>query len=85
MKTQQFIYPYIKPIIISDEARRWNMQRSFTRQFYLRYFIATQGVSWLARQSARQRLKLLEELMQWDVTNPVSDSAHPQEATLPER
>lgn len=84
MKIQQFIYPYIKPIISCDEARRWIMQRSFIRQFYLRYFIATQDVCWLARQSAKQRFGLLAELMQWDVTNPVSDPAYAQEATPPE-
>nr|WP_318382994.1 glucose uptake inhibitor SgrT [uncultured Enterobacter sp.] len=47
------------------------MTGSTARQFYLRYFIATQGVSWLARQSARQRVKMLEELMQWEVTIPI--------------
>ncbi|KNC06545.1 hypothetical protein AC791_18350 [Klebsiella sp. RIT-PI-d] len=61
------------------------MQKSFIRQFYLSYFIATQDVCWLARQSARQRYALLEELMQWDVTNPVSDPVHRQEKTSPER
>ena len=61
------------------------MQRSIIRQFYLRYFIATQDVCWLARQSARQRFALLAELMQWDVTNPVSDPVYPQEAMPPER
>ncbi|WP_312951820.1 glucose uptake inhibitor SgrT [Superficieibacter sp.] len=50
------------------------MKGSFIRQFYLRYFIATQGVSWLARQSALQRLRLLEELMQWDVTDRTSEN-----------
>ena len=48
------------------------MKRSTARQFYQRYFSATQGASWLARQCAEQRLKMLEELMQWDVTEPAS-------------
>ncbi|MCE9990966.1 glucose uptake inhibitor SgrT [Enterobacter asburiae] len=48
------------------------MKRSTARQFYQRYFSATKGVSWPARQSAEQRLKMLEDLMQWDVTNPTS-------------
>ncbi|AUJ82949.1 MULTISPECIES: glucose uptake inhibitor SgrT [Enterobacter] len=48
------------------------MKRSTARQFYQQYFLATQGVSWLARQCAEQRLKMLEELMQWDVTKSTS-------------
>ncbi|ENN6805056.1 glucose uptake inhibitor SgrT [Enterobacter ludwigii] len=48
------------------------MKRSTARQFYQRYFSATQGASWLARQCAGQRLKILEDLMQWDVTKPTS-------------
>jgi hypothetical protein len=47
------------------------MKRSTARQFYQQYFSATKA-SWLARQCAEQRLKMLEELMQWDVTNPTS-------------
>lgn len=50
------------------------MKRSTARQFYLQYFIATQGVNWLARQSARQRVKMLEDLMQWELTAPVSQT-----------
>lgn len=38
------------------------------RQFYLKYFTATEGLSWLACPSAPQRLKMLEELMLWEVT-----------------
>ncbi|MRS90694.1 glucose uptake inhibitor SgrT [Enterobacteriaceae bacterium RIT714] len=49
------------------------MKRSTARQFYQHYFSATKGVSWLARQFAEQRLKLLEDLMQWEVTNSTSD------------
>ncbi|HAT8014356.1 glucose uptake inhibitor SgrT [Citrobacter rodentium] len=37
------------------------------RQFYLKYFTATERLSWLACLSAPQRLKILEELMQWEV------------------
>lgn len=50
------------------------MKRSFTRQFYLAYFRATQGASWIPWPNAAQRLKMLEELMQWEVTSPVSKS-----------
>ncbi|ASE44399.1 MULTISPECIES: glucose uptake inhibitor SgrT [Citrobacter] len=38
------------------------------RQFWLKYFTATEKSSWLACLSAPQRLKMLEELMQWEVT-----------------
>ncbi|MGK9172569.1 glucose uptake inhibitor SgrT [Yokenella regensburgei] len=48
------------------------MKRSFTRQFYLAYFHATQAVSWLKCPNAVQRQKMLEELMQWEVTSPIS-------------
>ncbi|MCL6743978.1 MULTISPECIES: glucose uptake inhibitor SgrT [Kosakonia] len=48
------------------------MLGSSIRRFYLDYFHATQDAGWLARLSARQRLKMLEELMQWEVTTPVS-------------
>ncbi|MTH45092.1 glucose uptake inhibitor SgrT [Intestinirhabdus alba] len=33
------------------------------RRFYLQYFTATEGASWL---SAPRRVKMLEELMQWE-------------------
>lgn len=36
------------------------------RQFWLRYFAATEKTSWLACLSAPQRLKMLAELMQWE-------------------
>ena len=45
------------------------METKSTRQFYLDYFRATQGTCWLARQSAAQRLKILEDLMQWRLTS----------------
>ncbi|HCR1861304.1 TPA: glucose uptake inhibitor SgrT [Enterobacter hormaechei subsp. steigerwaltii] len=48
------------------------MKRSTARQFYQHYFSATKGVSWLARQCAEQRLRILEDLMQWDVTKSTS-------------
>lgn len=48
------------------------MKRSTARQFYQQYFSATKGVSWLARLCAEQRLKMLEDLMQWDVTKQTS-------------
>ncbi len=50
------------------------MKRSFTQQFYLAYFRATQGASWLKCPNAVQRQKMLEELMQWEVTSTVSTS-----------
>lgn len=48
------------------------MKSSSTRQFYLAYFRATQNASRLFGLSANQRLKMLEELMQWEVTIPIS-------------
>ena len=48
------------------------MKRSTTYQFYQRYFSAIKGVSWLARQRPEERLKMLEELMQWEVTQVTS-------------
>ncbi|MGU3414343.1 glucose uptake inhibitor SgrT [Enterobacteriaceae bacterium C34A] len=50
------------------------MSKPSVRQFYQQYFLATQGASWLARLVAGMRLNMLEELMQWDVTNPASPS-----------
>ena len=50
------------------------MRKPSVRQFYRRYFLATQGASWLARLVAGKQLKMLEELMQWEVTNPASES-----------
>lgn len=47
------------------------MQGLFVREFYLGYFRATQDVGWLAL-SARLRLTMLEELMQWEMTRPAA-------------
>lgn len=49
------------------------MKKSSARQFYLHYFTATCRTGWLTRLSAQQRLKMLEDLMQWSVTSPTSD------------
>lgn len=49
------------------------MKKSSARQFYLQYFTATRRMGWLTRLSAQQRLKMLEDLMQWSVTSPTSD------------
>lgn len=49
------------------------MRKSTARQFFQQYFAATKGVSWLARQCEAQRFKILEELIQWDVTTPTSE------------
>jgi len=49
------------------------MRKSTARQFFNQYFTATKGASWLARRCEAQRLKMLEELMQWDVTSRTSD------------
>ncbi|XTZ37725.1 glucose uptake inhibitor SgrT [Salmonella enterica] len=48
------------------------MKSKSTRQFYLDYFRATKRVSWLARPGTTQRLKMLEELMQWGLTTSVA-------------
>ncbi len=46
------------------------MKTSSTGRFYQRYFSVTQRLSgsWLARLSAAQRVGMLNELMQWEVT-----------------
>ncbi|MCU6664823.1 MAG: glucose uptake inhibitor SgrT [Leclercia sp.] len=49
------------------------MKRSTARQFYRKYFSATKGVSWLARLCAEQQLKILDDLMQWEVTTSTSE------------
>lgn len=50
------------------------MKRSPVIKFYHQYFAATQNVSagWLARLTATQRLRMLEDLMQWEVTTSVT-------------
>lgn len=56
------------------------MKRSSTAKFYQNYFATTQcvGSGWLARLTAGQRLRMLEELMQWEVTTPKTDERHPR-------
>lgn len=61
------------------------MQRSSTVKFYQNYFAATQfvltkgvGARWLARLTAVQRLRMLEDLMQWEVTAPTTDERLPR-------
>jgi hypothetical protein len=51
------------------------MKRSPVVKFYQQYFAATQSVSagWLARLKAEQRLKMLEDLMQWEITSSVTE------------
>ncbi|MDY0971531.1 glucose uptake inhibitor SgrT [Siccibacter turicensis] len=46
------------------------MNGSSAKSFWQAYFTATQHVlpSWLARLSAAQRVGMLNELMQWEVT-----------------
>ena len=50
------------------------MKRSSAYTFWQRYFFATQANSafWLARLSAAQKLQMLDSVMQWEVTTPVS-------------
>lgn len=50
------------------------MKRLSAVEFYRNYFAATQvvGAGWLARLSAGQRLRMLEDLMQWEVTVPTT-------------
>lgn len=43
------------------------MTRSTAKQFYQRYFSATQDASWLARLMAGRRQEILGELMQWEL------------------
>ncbi|RKQ39937.1 glucose uptake inhibitor SgrT [Enterobacter sp. R1(2018)] len=51
------------------------MNRSSAVEFYRNYFAATKFVEsgWLARLTAGQRLRMLEDLMQWEVTTPTAD------------
>lgn len=49
------------------------MKKSSARQFYQNYFTATRRTGWLTCLGAQQRLKMLEDLMQWSVTSPTSD------------
>jgi hypothetical protein len=39
----------------------------YRKQFYQRYFSATQDASWLARLMAGRQQKILGELMQWEL------------------
>ncbi len=49
------------------------MMGSTIKQFYQRYFSATQEASWLARLMAGRQQEILGELMQWGVTSTTSD------------
>ncbi|MGP3590424.1 glucose uptake inhibitor SgrT [Vagococcus sp. WN89Y] len=49
------------------------MKRASVRKFWLDYFHATHDVCWLSRlMSGAERVKMLQELMQWEVTRPCS-------------
>lgn len=50
------------------------MKTSSTGRFYQRYFSVTQRLSgsWLARLSSRAPQHMLNEVMQWEVTFPVT-------------
>lgn len=50
------------------------MNRSSAVEFYRNYFAATKFVEsgWLARLTEGQRLRMLEDLMQWEVTTPLT-------------
>lgn len=52
------------------------MKRLSSIEFYRNYFAATQPVEtgWLARLTAGQCLRMLEDLMQWEVTTPMTVS-----------
>ncbi|KUR38245.1 glucose uptake inhibitor SgrT [Salmonella enterica] len=39
------------------------------RQFWLRFFAATEKQSWLVCRSAPHRLKMLAEVMRWGATD----------------
>ncbi|MCT4705236.1 glucose uptake inhibitor SgrT [Enterobacteriaceae bacterium H11S18] len=56
------------------------MKRLSAVEFYRSYFAATQrvGAGWLARLTAGQRLRMLEDLMQWEVTDPTTDIPLPR-------
>ncbi|EOL9130299.1 glucose uptake inhibitor SgrT [Cronobacter malonaticus] len=50
------------------------MKTSLTCRFYQQYFSATQRLygSWLARLNGKTPQRMLDEIMQWDVTFPVT-------------
>ncbi|EGT5183387.1 glucose uptake inhibitor SgrT [Cronobacter sakazakii] len=50
------------------------MKTSSTCRFYQQYFSATQRLSgsWLARLNGKTPQRMLDEIMQWDVTFPVT-------------
>nr|WP_279049216.1 glucose uptake inhibitor SgrT [Cedecea davisae] len=52
------------------------MMRSSPVKFFQQYFAATQSVrsGWLARLTVEQRLRMLEDLMQWEVTTPMPEN-----------
>ncbi|WP_455548749.1 glucose uptake inhibitor SgrT [Dryocola clanedunensis] len=79
-KSHQFNFPYITSIIINDESEEGHMKRLSAVEFYRSYFAATQrvGSGWLARLTAGQRLRMLEDLMQWEVTAPTTDIPLPR-------
>ncbi|AIR60761.1 glucose uptake inhibitor SgrT [Enterobacter sp. Ap-916] len=54
------------------------MKRSSPAKFFQQYFAATQFVcsGWLARLTVEQRLRMLEDLMQWEVTTPMPENAN---------
>ncbi|ELY4609341.1 glucose uptake inhibitor SgrT [Cronobacter turicensis] len=50
------------------------METSSTSRFYQQYFSATQRLSrlWLARLNGKTPQRMLDEIMQWDVTLPMT-------------
>ncbi|EKM0531992.1 glucose uptake inhibitor SgrT [Cronobacter turicensis] len=50
------------------------MKTSSTSRFYQQYFSATQRLSrsWLARLNGKTPQRMLDEIMQWDVTLPMT-------------
>lgn len=49
------------------------MKKSSAYLYIQHYFAATRDHSWLARLCDGLPLKMLEELMQWELTPPASD------------
>ncbi len=49
-----------------------------SREYWLRYFKATKNLArgWLARLTPQDRMKLLDDIMQWEVTYPVTLGAN---------
>lgn len=51
--------------------------KSTVMRFYQQYFAATESVTggWLARLTTKQRVQMLNDLMQWELNAPTSPAS----------